>query len=210
MVYTLLGIDINNHFTFLGSFYVRKDAEKYSKELNYHKYALFYSSENTKKVEIDQNDDIISMETRRHDAFKAQQQEHKLKKEDNDLTQKEKSDKEFNNFLNSKTFSELSQKEQEQIKTNRLDTILDRGFKSSIQYNASLDPDGDKIRKEQGEIHQKKMLKMKLELGEDAYSDYREAEYHKSVHKYCEDKRAKEKADKVYKTAAVALQWIKK
>ena len=125
MVYTLIGIDINNHFTFLGNFYERKKADKYSQGLNYHKYALFYDSDSNKKnIEIDQDNDIISMETRRHDEFEAQQKERKNKKEENALKQKEIDDKEFNDFINSNTFSKLSQKEQEQVKENKNDSIL--------------------------------------------------------------------------------------
>ena len=125
MVYTLIGIDINNHFTFLGNFYDRKIADKYSNELNYHKYAFFYVSDTSQKnIEIDQDNDIISMETRRHDAFETQQKERKMKKEENELKQKEIDDKEFNDFINSNTFSKLSQKEQEQVKENKNDSIL--------------------------------------------------------------------------------------
>jgi hypothetical protein len=177
-------------------------------ELNYHKYALFYSNDTQRRMEIYQDDDIISVETRRHNAFEAQQQEHKLKTEENELKQKEKSDKEFNDFLNSKTFSKLSQKEQEQIKENTDDSILYQVLKPSVEikYNASLDPDGDKIREEQGE----KMRKRRLEIGEEAYSLEREIEYHRRVHIYCEAKRVEEKNDKATKTAAVALQWIQK
>lgn len=206
MVLTLLGIDKNNHFTFLGNFYGRKEADKYMNELNYHKYALFYSNDTQRRMEIYQDDDIISVETRRHNAFEAQQQEHKLKTEDNELKQKEKSDKEFNDFLNSKTFSKLSQKEQEQIKENTDDLYQVLKPSKKIKYNPSLDPDADKIREEQGEKNRKR----RLEIGEEAYSLEREIEYHKHVRNYCEAKMAEEKNDKATKTAAVALQWIQK
>ena len=116
MYYTLLGIDINNHFTYCGHFWYRKDAEKYIKELNYHKYALFYSVD--KRVEIDQDDDLLNVERRRDEEFEVQKQKHELKKQELELKHKEIMNKEFNDFINSDRFTRLSHKEQEQIKRN--------------------------------------------------------------------------------------------
>ena len=160
MVYTLIGIDINNHFTFLGNFYDRKIADKYSNELNYNKYALFYVSDTSQKnIEIDQEDDIISVETRRDNAFEAQQKERKMKKEDNALKQKKMEDKEFNDFLNSDTFSKLSKKEQEQVRENTQDSVLYQVLRPMEYYETHQDKETKRILE-----LEKHILELKTEL----------------------------------------------